>query len=290
MVEVYKLIIRGVVEIEEIKSVDNDGAIDLILEKSKIKISTCNILGVQIAATNMEEIIRFVCSNIEFLSGYYICISNVHTTVMSYNNEVFCRTQNDSVFSLPDGKPLSIVCKRRGYKKTGRVTGPDFMGKLFELSEENKFRHFFYGSKQETLEALESHLKTIYPHLNIVGMYSPPFKPLTEEENILMIEKINAAKPDFVWVGLGAPKQEIWMSNNKYRVKGLMVGVGAGFDYYAGNIKRAPLWMQNMCIEWLYRLIQDPKRLWKRYMNTNWKFLWLVFVENIKMKHGGNRG
>ena len=110
-------------------------------------------------------------------------------------------------------------------------------------------------------------------------MYSPPYRPLTEEEDEKVIEKINSTNPDFVWVGLGAPKQERWMSAHQGIVQGLMIGVGAGFDYYADNIKRAPLWMQNNNLEWLYRLLQDPKRLFKRYWHTNIKFIWNVLVK-----------
>ena len=109
-------------------------------------------------------------------------------------------------------------------------------------------------------------------------MYSPPFRPLTKEEDDEVIQMINEADCDFVWIGLGAPKQEIWMAEHKNRIKGLMIGVGAGFDYFAGNIKRAPMWMQKSNLEWLYRLIQEPKRLFKKYLVTNPKFIWHAMI------------
>lgn len=109
-------------------------------------------------------------------------------------------------------------------------------------------------------------------------MYSPPFRPMTEEEDKAIIERINETNPDFVWVGLGAPKQEKWMAAHQGKIDGLMLGVGAGFDYYAENIKRAPMWMQKHNLEWVYRLVQDPKRLFKRYWNTNTKFIWNAMI------------
>lgn len=134
------------------------------------------------------------------------------------------------------------------------------------------------SSKEETLELLYQKLTNNYPGIQIAGMYSPPFRPMTEEEDKAIIERINETNPDFVWVGLGAPKQEKWMAAHQGKIDGLMLGVGAGFDYYAENIKRAPMWMQKHNLEWVYRLVQDPKRLFKRYWNTNTKFIWNAMI------------
>ena len=154
-----------------------------------------------------------------------------------------------------------------------RTTGPDYMGEIFKVSVEKGYKHFFYGSSEETIEKLRKELTERYPGIDIVGMYSPPFRELTKEEDKEAIEMINKTDPDFVWVGLGAPKQERWMYKHQNKIKGLMVGVGAGFDYFAGNINRAPMWMQKMNLEWLYRLIQEPRRLFKKYLVTNTKFI-----------------
>lgn len=178
--------------------------------------------------------------------------------------------------ALPDGKPLSVVAKKRGYVDAERVTGPDLMGEIFSISAKYGYKHFFYGSTENTLQMLKSELEKKYSGIQIVGMYSPPFRDLSEEEDRFVVDRINAAQADFVWVGLGAPKQEVWMWKHKDKINGLMIGVGAGFDYYARNIKRAPRWMQKLSLEWLYRLLQDPKRLFKRYLITNTKFLWLI--------------
>lgn len=238
------------------------------------KLKTCNILGVNINVTNMKDTVKVITENLEEIKGNYICVSNVHTTVMSYEDEDYKAIQNGGFMAIPDGKPLSIVSKKRGFKDAERVTGPDLMEEIFKISEENGYSHYFYGSTQETLDILEKKLKQKYPNIKISGMYSPPFRKLTEEEDKEIVNNINKVNVDFIWVGLGAPKQEVWMSDHKNRVNGLMLGVGAGFDYHAGSISRAPKWMQNMSLEWLYRLMQDPKRLLKRYMSTNIKFIY----------------
>ena len=176
--------------------------------------------------------------------------------------------------ALPDGGPLSRYSRKKGFADAARVTGPDLMRELLKESGTKHYRHYFYGSTQETLDILREKITEKYPGAVIAGMYSPPFRPLTAGEDAEIVEKINAAKPDFVWVGLGAPKQERWMAAHENRVQALMLGVGAAFDYEAGNIRRAPAWMQRCNLEWLYRLMQDPKRLFKRYFVTNTKFLW----------------
>ena len=140
------------------------------------------------------------------------------------------------------------------------------------------YRHYFYGSTEETLDKLYQKLIINYPNIQIVGMYSPPFRPLTKEEDEDIIKRINETKPHFVWIGLGAPKQEKWMALHQGKVDGFMVGVGAGFDYLAENISRAPKWMQKLNMEWGYRLLQDPKRLFRRYWDTNTKFIWHVII------------
>ncbi len=240
----------------------------------------CTILGVNIAAVNMEETLAIIDQNLSAWSGEYICVSNVHTTVTAYEEPDYLAVQNGAVMALPDGKPLSVAARRRGFENADRVTGPDLMGEIFKLSAARGYRHYFYGASEDTLSVLREKLLSRYPGISIVGMVSPPFRPLTEEEDAAAVEAINAADADFVWIGLGAPKQEKWMAAHKGRVKGLMIGVGAGFDFHADKIKRAPRLMQKLSLEWLYRLMQDPKRLFRRYLHTNPKYLRLVKKEN----------
>ncbi len=241
------------------------------IDKSKIPV--CNILGVNIAAIDMKWLVNYLSQNVKVLAGDYMTVANVHTTVMAYDKPEYCRIQNEGIMAIPDGGPLSSVGRKRGYENMRRTTGPDLMEEIFKISTEMGYRHYFYGSTEETLQMLRTKLEESYPEINIVGMYAPPFRLMTEEEDIQAIEIINQSVPDFVWVGLGAPKQEKWMAAHQGRVSGLMIGVGAGFDYFAGNIKRAPAWMQRHNLEWLYRLWQEPARLFKRYLVTNTKFL-----------------
>lgn len=235
---------------------------------------TSNILGVRVAVTDMEKTVALMESQLENWRGEYICVANVHTTVTASEDEAYLKVQNGAVMVLPDGGPLSAYSRRHDFEEARRVTGPDLMLRLLEISPAKGYRHFFYGSTEETLERMRKRLTVDYPGLQVCGMISPPFRALSPEEDAAIVEQINEAKPDFVWVGLGAPKQEIWMNQHQGRVAGLMIGVGAGFDYYAGNIKRAPMWMQKCSLEWLYRLMQDPKRLFTRYFYTNTKFIW----------------
>ena len=239
---------------------------------------SCNILGVDIAVTNMKSVIYYLTKNMEKLRGEYVCVSNVHTTVMAYNDASYRNVQNSAAIAVPDGKPLSLICRIRGYKNAQRVAGPDLMPEILRISEMEGYRHYFYGSTEKTLESLESNIRRRYPKLNIVGTYSPPFRKLTTEEDERIIEEINAARPDFIWVGLGAPKQECWMYEHKGKLNGIMLGVGAAFDFHAGTAKRAPKWMQEFYLEWLYRLIQDPRRLMKRYVSSNAQFIWLILT------------
>lgn len=244
----------------------------------KSQIPTCKILGVYIAAIDMDWLLDYTEKNLEQLKGDYYSVVNVYSDVTAYRNKEFCKVLNNSVLCMPDGGPLSSVGHRRGYKNMQRTTGPSFMGEIFKMSAERGWKHYFYGSTEETLEKLRTKLLDAYPYLNIAGMYSPPFRAVTEEEDRLIVERINEVEADFVWVGLSCPKQEKWMYEHVGKVNGFMVGVGAGFDYYAGNINRAPEWMQKHNLEWLYRLMQEPKRLFGKYFKTNIPFIWHAMI------------
>lgn len=239
----------------------------------------CEILKTNINVTNMSDTIKYIGGHLDDLRGKYICVSNVHTTVMSYENEEYRKIQNGAAMALPDGAPLSSYSRRKGYKQAQRVTGPDLMLELFAISKEKGYRHYFYGATEETLQSMKEVLERDYPGIQIAGMYAPPFRALTPQEDAQVVAKINEYRPDFIWIGLGAPKQEEWMYQHMGQLQGVLIGVGAGFDYLAGYIKRAPRWMQRMSLEWLYRLLQDPKRLWRRYFTSNVKFICLTRMD-----------
>ncbi len=239
----------------------------------------CEILKTNINVTNMSDTIKYIGGHLDDLRGKYICVSNVHTTVMSYENEEYRKIQNGAAMALPDGAPLSSYSRRKGYKQAQRVTGPDLMLELFAISKEKGYRHYFYGATEGTLQSMKEVLERDYPGIQIAGMYAPPFRALTPQEDAQIVAKINESRPDFIWIGLGAPKQEEWMYQHMGQLQGVLIGVGAGFDYLAGYIKRAPRWMQRMSLEWLYRLLQDPKRLWRRYFTSNVKFICLTRMD-----------
>lgn len=235
---------------------------------------TCNIMGVDIVVTDMEKTMQTIEEKLDDWRGKYICVANVHTTVTAHKDKNYQAVQQGAAMALPDGGPLSQYSREQGYTEAQRVTGPDLMREVLKISPQKKWRHYFYGSTPETLKILERKIQERYPGVEIAGMYSPPFRPLTPQEDAECVERINATHPDFVWVGLGAPKQELWMAAHEDAVNALMIGVGAAFDYEAGNIKRAPMWMQRHNLEWFYRLMQDPRRLFKRYFTTNLSYMW----------------
>lgn len=256
----------------------------------KNKLTYCKILGTNINVTNMEDTISYITENLEELKGNYICVSNVHTTVMAYRDKAYRQVQNSGAMALPDGQPLSIVSRKRGFPQARRVPGPDLMPAILNLSQKTGYRHYFYGSTEATLEALRAALLRRYPKLQIAGMYSPPFRELTKQEDEEIVRRINESGADFVWVALGAPKQEWWMYEHKNRIRGLMLGVGAAFNFTAGTTKRAPMWMQKLCLEWVFRILQDPKHMLPRYLNTNFAFVYHVYREGRARRQKAERG
>lgn len=240
---------------------------------------TEEIFGIKYAIGDTASAVDTVKGSLSELSGGYICFSNVFTVATAIDNEKYRDALNRSSFTFPDGAPIAKRLRKKGANAARRIAGPDFMEALMDATADGTVAHFFYGSSESTLGLLEANIKKKYPDINIVGRYSPPFRGLTAEEDRRIIEMINDSHADIVWIGLGAPKQEMFMSAHKGRIKGLMIGVGAGFDYQAGTVKRAPLWMQRCSLEWLHRLITDPKRLVKRYVVTNTKYIWYCLTK-----------
>lgn len=234
-----------------------------------------NIIGVPISAVNMESCVENIFEDFEQTRGKYICVSNVHTTVMAHDDPEYFKVQSESFMSVPDGKPLSVV-GRKQCREMDRVTGPDLMRRIFEESKDRKIRHYFYGNSKENLETLISYLKENYPWLEIAGYEPSVFRDMSEEEESALAERINETRPDFVWVALGAPRQELFCYRMQNRIDGLMVGVGGAFNVISGIVPEAPLWIQKISMEWFYRFIQEPKRLFKRYAVTNTKFIWYL--------------
>lgn len=232
-----------------------------------------DVIGVPISAVTMETALCCVAENMEALRGQYVCASNVHTTVMARENEIYWKAQSESVMSLPDGKPLSVVGRKKAPCPMEKVTGTHFMQNTFTDDRFAGKKHFFYGTAKEDLEKMIRKVRRDYPDLNICGYEPSVFRELSDTEVEELAGRINGAQADFIWVAIGAPRQELLMNRMKGKVNGIMTGVGGAFNILAGKVNDAPMWMQNASLEWFYRLIKEPKRLFKRYLMTNTKFL-----------------
>jgi N-acetylglucosaminyldiphosphoundecaprenol N-acetyl-beta-D-mannosaminyltransferase len=212
--------------------------------------------------------------------GGYVCFTNAHAAVLCRRDAQFRGVTNGSFLSLADGKSVYWLGRLKGATDLGHVPGPDFL--MGALRKFPRRRHFFYGSTPSVLERLVQSLKKQIPDLNICGILSPPFRPLTQNEVREGYELIRRAKPEFIWVGLGAPKQELWMAESWQLLQpAILLGVGAAFDFHAGSVRRAPAAMRLIGLEWLYRLLQEPQRLWKRYLITNTLFLYYSFQDAL---------
>lgn len=241
------------------------------------------IIDVPITATNMGDALAFISEHLTEIKGEYICVSNAHTTVMAHDDPAYYRVQTESLMSVPDGKPLSVV-GRKAVPTMSRVTGPDLMREVFEVSAERGYRHYLYGNTRENLDALVEALERDYPGIDICGAEPSVFRDMTPLEEAELAGRINRTEPDFVWVALGAPRQECFCHRMRGSIDGLMVGVGGAFNILAGITPEAPVWMQNLSLEWLYRLIQEPKRLFGRYLVTNSKFMFYQVTGSKRKK------
>ncbi|NND80960.1 MAG: WecB/TagA/CpsF family glycosyltransferase [Gammaproteobacteria bacterium] len=238
------------------------------------------ILDCMINCTDMPQAQRSVHTRLESGDGGYVCFANVHTVVTARDDMTLRDATNHSFMSMPDGGPLAMLAKRRGIKHIERVSGPDFMWRT--LDEQRDKRHFFYGSTRPTLDKLESALQTQFPGLIVAGTLSPPFRELDADESTAIHKQIREARPDYIWVGLGAPKQEYWMAENWQALQpAILLGVGAAFDFLSGTKARAPRWMRRLGMEWLFRLLNEPRRLGWRYLSTNTRFLYFLVREAV---------
>lgn len=237
------------------------------------------VLGVFIDALTWDEAIAIIHKWAAVRESRYVCICNVHSIVSARTSRTFSRVIQEADMATPDGAPVAWMLRKLGFPAQERINGPDLMLRYCEHAASSGESIFLYGGRIETLLLLEKRLKEDYPALRIAGMLSPPFRHLSAEEDQAIVEQINASGASTVWVSLGCPKQEQWMTDHRGRVHAVMIGVGAAFDYHAGTLARAPGWMQRHGLEWLHRLCSDPGRLWKRYLVTNTLFLGLAAAQ-----------
>ena len=247
-----------------------------------------DVLGVGIAAQTMAEAVFRIGRWIELRASTYVCVNDVHTIVESHFHSDLRDIYNRAGMATSDGMPLVWLCRLAGHAGAERVYGPDLMLEVCSASSRRGWRHYFYGATDEVLEKLGAALATRFPGLLIVGSCAPPFLPPSEAEDRAVVDHINAARPDIVWVGLGAPKQDRWMAAHLGRVSApVMIGVGAAFDFLAGVKPQAPRRLRRLGLEWLFRLATEPRRLGRRDLVCNTLFLWLLLKQLLG---AGRRG
>ena len=231
------------------------------------------MLGAYIDALSWDETLARLLTWSRSRESRYVAISNVHVVVSAWRVPSYRAVINGADMATPDGAPIAWMLRRLGFAAQPRISGPDLTLELCRRCAAEALPVYFYGSTSETLEALSARLNAALPDLIICGLESPPFRPLNAAEDAAVTTRINASGAAVVFVGLGCPKQEIWMAEHHGRIKAVMIGVGAAFDFHSGTIKRAPRWMQDSGLEWLHRLFAEPRRLWKRYLVTNTLFV-----------------
>ena len=232
-----------------------------------------SILGTHIHASTWRSTIQSIHRWATAGESRYVCLCNVHALVTARGNPMFGRVLEKAHIVVPDGMPVAWMMRHMGFPGQTRINGPDLMWHYCELAERMHEPVYLYGNTEDTLQRLEQKLSAAFPALLVAGRCSPPFRPSTPEEDLAIEQSINQSGAKVVFVSLGCPKQELWMAARVGKVNAVMIGVGAAFDYHAGTLLRAPVWMQQRGLEWLFRFYSEPGRLWRRYLLTNTVFL-----------------
>ncbi len=238
--------------------------------------ATVDVVGVPLSVIDYEQAVRWMAAMVAGEQRCYVCACNVHTVMASSEDpELRAALLSPLALNVPDGQPLVWAMNALGHSLTDRVYGPELMARAFARAAETGQRCYLYGGRdQEALAQLERSLRRRFPGVNIVGGYAPPFRALSAEERAAVAQAINDAEPDVVWVGIGVPKQEKWMALMRPHLEApVLVGVGAAFDFLAGLVPQAPPWVQKAGLEWAFRLTQEPRRLWRRYLRYNPRFV-----------------
>lgn len=243
------------------------------------------IISLDINCISYDNAINHILKLAKNKTSSYVCFANAHMTIEAYQNSTFAKLVNSSSLTVADGMPL-VKCFEKLYGiKQDRIAGIDFMPDLISECEKQQLSIFLFGSTELVLKKLKDELTIKHPNLKVAGSYSPPYKQqFSIEDNKIFVEIINRVNPDIVFVSLGCPKQETWMANQSTFIKAPLLGVGAAFEIHAKVTKRAPLWMQKNSLEWLYRFMQEPKRLFKRYFVTNTLFMYLFLKARLSKR------
>ena len=238
-------------------------------------VPSASVLGVPLALTDYEKALDWIDAVSESGARGYICVAAVHTVMACAEDPELRSAVLGSSFTVPDGQPLVWALRALGHDLRSRVYGPDLMAHACARAAHTGRRFYLYGGRDEAaLAKLADSLRARYPGLRIVGSHCPPFRPLTAGEERSVVEDIEMAAPDVVWVGIGVPKQEKWMARMRDSLSApVLIGVGAAFDFHAGLVAQAPAWLQRRGLEWAYRLAREPRRLWRRYLRYNPRFV-----------------
>lgn len=241
------------------------------------------ILGVGVSLVDVASAADAVLAWCRTKARAYVSVSNVHHVVEAQDHPEFESILNGANMTVPDGAPLSWVLRRRGHRCVRQVTGRDLMIAVSARLAKSGNSAFYYGGDDGVADQLATAMEKRFPGLQTAGTWSPPFRPLTDDEEARVVEQINASGADVVWVGIGTPKQEFWMRDFRDRLDApVLIAVGAVFDFFTGRLKAAPHWVQRAYLEWLFRLIMEPRRLWRRYATTVPRFIWLVTLESLR--------
>jgi N-acetylglucosaminyldiphosphoundecaprenol N-acetyl-beta-D-mannosaminyltransferase len=242
--------------------------------------SEVQVAGIPIHATTLASVVEVISALVERKQGGYICLMDAHSFLMGVNEAEHRRALKGASIVLSDGAPVTWLARLQGAVGAERVTGTDLLAAVAQCSQHASLRHVFYGGSENTLIKLRGTFSSKYPHFNIVGHISPPFRVLTALEKQEHIRELKACKADIIWLGLGCPKQEKWMQEFEESLKpAILIGIGAAFDFISGTKRRAPLWQQRLGLEWLYRLLSEPWRLGIRYGKVVPMMLYLCIAE-----------
>lgn len=247
------------------------------------------VVGAPIDVVEWDEAILRISGWGAARESRVVCICNVHSVVTARQDPEFLDVITRSDLATPDGAPVAWMLRLLSGRRQQRINGPDLMWKYCGVAESTGQSVYLYGASQGTLGALRARLAENFPKLRIAGFYSPPYRALTADEDEAVVRQINDSGAGVVWVSLGCPKQEKWMMAHRGRINAVMVGVGAAFDYHAGTLKRAPLWMQRTGMEWFHRLVSEPRRLWRRYLVTNSLFILHAVGQLLRAPRNGLR-
>jgi len=243
------------------------------------------VLGIAVEALNMDRTLERIVTELEERRKGYICMAGVHGIMEAHRDPRLAAIYASAAITAPDGTPTVWVGRWQGHRKMQRVAGPELMLEVFRREEFAHYTHFLYGGDKGVAEQLKECLTRRFPHTRIVGTYMPPFRDLNKAEAESLIERVRELKPDIIWVGISTPQQERFMQRYLRQLDTtLMFGVGAAFDYHTGRIRDSPQWVKNIGMQWLHRLIQDPRRLWKRYLRNNTAFLWHIALQLIGLR------